>query len=121
MAHIEWQIPSPWSPAVQQGWQCPSCRRCYSPSMVMCSYCPAEPVTSTGTNVSPGCSCGTTIPCTWHPADSTVITTNHQGAVDFIAKGHLGTPCPRPRDGGLCGCDEDDDAPQDCLKMHCDH
>ena len=42
-------------------------------------------------------------------------------AVDFIAKGHLGTPCPRPEDGGMCGCDEDDDAPQDCRKMHCDH
>lgn len=47
--------------------------------------------------------------------------TGYQDAVDFIAKGHLGTPCPRPRDGGMCGCDEGDDEPQDCLKMHCDH
>ena len=77
------------------GWSCPVCQRVYSPSMVMCSYCPVEPVTSASTSAD---------------------------AVDFIAKGHLGTPCPKPRDGGLCGCDEaDDDGPQDCLKMHCDH
>ena len=37
-------------------------------------------------------------------------------AVDFIAKGHLGTPCPKPREGGLCGCDEDEpEAPKVCL------
>ena len=42
-------------------------------------------------------------------------------AVDFIAKGHLGTPCPKPRDGGLCGCDEDDEPPPKvCLGRECD-
>jgi uncharacterized protein YuzE len=46
----------------------------------------------------------------------------HQGTVDFIAGGHLGTPCPKPRDGGLCGCDEADldDAPRDCYRGRCD-
>jgi hypothetical protein len=78
------------------GWVCPSCRRAYAPHMVMCSYCPAEPVTSTSTNQQP--------------------------AVDFIAKGHLGTPCPKPRDGGLCGCDEDEETgpPKVCLSSECD-
>jgi hypothetical protein len=98
MAHIEpsCDIPFGWPDytAVQQGWQCPVCRRVYSPSMVMCSYCPAQPVTSTGAN--------------------------HQPTVDFIAKGHLGTPCPKPRDGGMCGCDEDDLAgPRDCYQGRC--
>ena len=38
-------------------------------------------------------------------------------AVDFIAKGHLGTPCPKPREGGMCGCDEDEpEGPQDCYR-----
>lgn len=101
-----------------QGWQCPACQRVYSPSMVMCSYCPAEPVTTTGSGTAPGCSCGTPIPCAWHLPPTTVTTTNHQGTV----KGHVGGPCPKPRAGGLCGCNEDDDdEPQDCLKMHCDH
>ena len=106
--------------AIQQGWQCPVCRRVWAPSVAMCNYCPAQPVASTGTHVFPGCSCGTAIPCTWHP-DATIITTNHQGTVDFIAKGHLGTPCPRPKDGGMCGCDEDDDEPPKvCLSRECD-
>ena len=90
--NLAW-IPFGWPDytVVQQGSQCPVCRRVYSPCMVMCSYCPAEPVTSTSADV-----------------------------VDFIAKGHLGTPCPKPRDGGLCGCDEDDDAPKVCLSSECD-
>lgn len=34
---------------------------------------------------------------------------------------HLGTPCPKPRDGGMCGCDEDDLAgPRDCYRGRCD-
>jgi uncharacterized protein YuzE len=48
--------------------------------------------------------------------------TDHQGTVDLIAKGHLGTPCPKPRDGGLCGCDDADldDVPRDCYRGRCD-
>ena len=41
-------------------------------------------------------------------------------AVNFIARGHLGTPCPRPKDGGMCGCDEDDDTLKVCLGRECD-
>ena len=30
-------------------------------------------------------------------------------------------PCPPPREGGLCGCDEDDLAgPRDCYRGRCD-
>lgn len=72
--------------------------------------------TDTVSRTAPGCSCGTPVPCTWHLAP----TTSHQGTADFIAKGHLGTPCPRPRDGGMCGCDEGDDGPQDCKRARCD-
>ena len=39
-------------PMVQQGWECPKCGRVYSPSMVMCTYCPQQPVTTTGTGTS---------------------------------------------------------------------
>ena len=54
------------------------------------------------------------------PGFTMTVTTQaaSSDALDFIAKGHLGTPCPRPRDGGMCGCDEDDDTRRrDCLKM----
>jgi hypothetical protein len=62
--------------------------------------CPAEPVTSA-------------------PA-GTIPAAEYWPTVDFIAKGHLGTPCPKPREGGLCGCDEDDpDAPRDCYQGRC--
>ena len=49
-------------------------------------------------------------------------TVSHADTANYIAKGHLGTPCPKPRDGGLCGCDEDDlaDAPRDCYRGRCD-
>lgn len=34
---------------VQQGWQCPVCKRVYSPTTIMCICCGnTEPVTSTG-------------------------------------------------------------------------
>lgn len=29
-----------YTPLVQQGWQCPSCKRVYSPSTALCFYCP---------------------------------------------------------------------------------
>lgn len=32
---------------VQQGWQCPICKRVYSPFAVMCYYCGGENKTST--------------------------------------------------------------------------
>lgn len=37
----------------QQGWQCPICKRVYSPLTMMCYYCGGEAVTrtSTGTGV----------------------------------------------------------------------
>lgn len=43
-------------------------------------------------------------------------------AIKSIATGHLGTPCSTPREGGMCGCGEDDepdDGPQDCYRTRC--
>lgn len=37
----------------QQGWQCPICKRVYSPMTCMCYYCGGESVTSTGTGSIP--------------------------------------------------------------------
>ena len=34
---------------VQQGWQCPICKRVYSPLTMMCYYCGGDTVTRTGT------------------------------------------------------------------------
>lgn len=31
---------------IQQGWQCPVCRRVYSPSTPMCYVCPDTPTTT---------------------------------------------------------------------------
>lgn len=41
----------------QQGWQCPICKRVYSPFTPMCWYCgngKQNTVTSTGTDINPG-------------------------------------------------------------------
>ena len=55
------------------------------------------------------------------PVQRVPMFTWEQPAVDFIANSHLGTPCPKPREGGLCGCDEADfeDAPRDCYQGRC--
>lgn len=37
----------------QQGWQCPICKRVYSPMTFMCYYCGGESVTFTGTGSIP--------------------------------------------------------------------
>ena len=36
---------------IPQGWECPKCKRIYSPTTVMCSYCPQNnnSITSSGT------------------------------------------------------------------------
>ena len=33
--------------SVQQGWQCPICKRVYSPNTMMCYYCGAQNTTTT--------------------------------------------------------------------------
>lgn len=42
-------IPQPQSlpPAVEQGWECPKCRRVYAPSTPMCFSCPAATTITT--------------------------------------------------------------------------
>ena len=75
------------------GWACPGCGRCFSPSVTECPHCLPE--------VLPGL-----------PADCCPLQPG-SGAVAFHR-------CPTPKAGGLCGCDEDDDAPRDCLRARCD-
>jgi hypothetical protein len=43
---------------IQQGWECPKCKRVYSPTTSMCNYCPekSQGYTSTGTTFSVGTS-----------------------------------------------------------------
>jgi hypothetical protein len=43
---------------IPQGWECPKCKRVYSPTTQMCSHCPQnnQGVTSTGTTFSVGTS-----------------------------------------------------------------
>lgn len=35
-----------------QGWECPKCKRVYSPTTMMCFYCPEKTTTSTTTNLT---------------------------------------------------------------------
>ena len=37
---------------IQQGWQCPICKRVYSPTTMMCMYCGEEGATKTYTTTS---------------------------------------------------------------------
>ncbi|HEU4602626.1 MAG TPA: hypothetical protein VFS24_11685 [Steroidobacteraceae bacterium] len=46
-------IPNVW--AAPQGWQCPMCRRVYSPTQPMCMYCPED--AAKGPTARPGCGC----------------------------------------------------------------
>ena len=41
---------------IPQGWECPRCKRVYSPTTSMCSHCPQhnQGVTSTGTTLTVG-------------------------------------------------------------------
>jgi len=43
---------------IPQGWECPKCKRVYSPTTSMCSNCPQynQGVTSTGTTLNVGTS-----------------------------------------------------------------
>lgn len=54
---------------VQQGWQCPICKRVYSPLTMMCYYC-GEAVTSTST--------GTFSDIDWKKQQTVTTTNNHQ-------------------------------------------
>jgi hypothetical protein len=39
---------------ISQGWECPKCKRVYSPTTSMCSYCPQqnEGFTTSGTSIT---------------------------------------------------------------------
>lgn len=38
--------------SVPQGWQCPICKRVYSPTTIMCAYCGEEGATKISTTTS---------------------------------------------------------------------
>lgn len=42
----------------QQGWQCPCCKKVYSPTTPMCFYCAAPVKTGSSTDPCPGCPVG---------------------------------------------------------------
>jgi hypothetical protein len=72
-----WNVLSTWPSAIPftpapQGWECPKCGRVYSPSMIMCSYCPQQPVTTTGTNTGTACTCSELGYCRLHRQDDEV-------------------------------------------------
>ena len=48
---------------IPQGWECPKCKRVYSPTTIMCSHCPQhnQGVTSTGTTLTVGSSSTLTV------------------------------------------------------------
>jgi len=37
---------------IPQGWECPKCKRIYSPTTSMCSFCPQKLVTTTSTGTA---------------------------------------------------------------------
>jgi hypothetical protein len=120
MAHIE--------PPTAMGWRCPGCGAVWSPTTTGCLNCtgigPGNPFFLTDDDIararmtfSPATLCPTpSLP--GHGTGCTCI--GYQGVVDLLAKGHLGTPCPKPQDGGMCGCDEGEpEGPQDCYRTRC--
>jgi hypothetical protein len=38
----------------------------------------------------------------------------------YFAPEMAAQPCPPPREGGMCGCDEPDEPPKVCLSSECD-
>ena len=37
---------------IPQGWECPKCKRVYSPNTIMCSHCPENTTFSVGTSTT---------------------------------------------------------------------
>ena len=40
---------------ISQGWECPKCKRIYSPTTSMCFHCPSQTITSSGTTATSIC------------------------------------------------------------------
>lgn len=64
---------------VQQGWQCPICKRVYSPLTFMCYYCGDNTVTTTSTGT------GTFSDIDWKK-QQTVTTTNNPDKIQDIGE-----------------------------------
>ena len=54
---------------IAQGWECPKCKRVYSPATMMCMVCPNQP-TTTGVSTTPVFLTGTTSICTQFIAEA---------------------------------------------------
>jgi uncharacterized OB-fold protein len=39
---------------IPQGWECPKCKRVYSPTTIMCIACPQHTITTTNTPIGVG-------------------------------------------------------------------
>ena len=96
--------------AIQQGWQCPACLRVYAPSVMMCHYCPPKRAAGTCKGDE-----GAVIVTAGDPPG----TIGGGISVSSNVRTGYGTRCPTPREGGTCGCDEDDE-PKVCLSSECD-
>lgn len=53
-------------PHVPQGWQCPVCKRVYSPTTSMCCYCGPNTQTAITSGTTIRCTCGTSVKCSMH-------------------------------------------------------
>jgi len=68
---------------VQQGWQCPICKRVYSPLTMMCYYCGGESIATTGTDITIT-GTGTFSDIDWKK-QQTVTTTSNQQIQNFTS------------------------------------
>lgn len=68
----------------QQGWQCPICKRVYSPLTMMCYYCGGESITTTGTDIK---ITGTGVDYQKEPSSFTVST----GYATYTAEDNIRT------------------------------
>ena len=90
------QAPPPygtWNIAPAMGWSCPGCGSCWAPAVTRCLACPHPPVE----------------PIPAAPAPDGAARTGPREWRDLIGDPpppRAMHPCPKPLEGGLCGCDE---------------
>jgi hypothetical protein len=84
-----------------QGWECPKCNRVYSPTTIMCLYCPQKTTTSTTTNLTTvphGVDIGvggTGVPNMQNSASGTNVCSNY--TPNFNSTSDLCHVCLRPK------------------------
>jgi hypothetical protein len=128
---------------VPTGWECPRCKRMYSPQTRQCVPCspPPEPFAGPLPRPKPGLFPLNLPPCATVPGDvpaptplsgpteaccvcrSPEVAYRNYADLPFCgpcANGEpLGNlkPCPPPRVGGLCGCGEPDEDPRPAIRL----